>query len=86
MRAFAQRHPAVAPSTILGLATLNGAKALGQAGRLGELTPGAEADLVAIPFAGSPRTAFRAAVTHVGPVMGSMIQGRWAILPNLISE
>jgi cytosine/adenosine deaminase-related metal-dependent hydrolase len=82
MREFAARHPNVGPATILRLATVNGARALGRAGKFGELSAGAEADLVAIPFAGSPRAGSRAAVTFNGQVVASMIGGRWAIPPE----
>jgi cytosine/adenosine deaminase-related metal-dependent hydrolase len=48
MRAVLQRHE-LAPREVLEMATLNGAKALGQAGRLGEISSGSVADLVAFP-------------------------------------
>jgi len=82
MREFAARHPKVGPATILRMATLNGAKALGRAGTLGELTPCAEADLIAIPFTGSTRAVSRTSVTFDGQVAASMIQGRWAVDPE----
>ncbi|MCU0787994.1 MAG: amidohydrolase family protein [Verrucomicrobia bacterium] len=82
MREFAARHPKVGPANILRLATVNGARALGRAGKLGELAAGAEADLIAIPFTGGSRAAARAAVTFDGPVLASMIGGRWAIPPQ----
>ncbi|MCU0770568.1 MAG: amidohydrolase family protein [Verrucomicrobia bacterium] len=81
MREFALRHPKVAPATLLRMVTVNAAKALGQAGRLGELSAGAEADLVAVPFDGSARDAARAAVHFDGHVRASLIRGRWAIAP-----
>ena len=51
MRQVAQTHPTVSPSTILRLATLEGAKALGLAQHTGSLEPGKYADLaiVALP-------------------------------------
>jgi cytosine/adenosine deaminase-related metal-dependent hydrolase len=79
MREFSTRHPKVGPARILRMATLNGAKALGRTGKLGELTAGAEADLIAIPFPGALRVASRTAVTFDGDVSASMIGGRWAI-------
>jgi cytosine/adenosine deaminase-related metal-dependent hydrolase len=48
MRAAAEQH-GLAPREVLEMATLHGALALGQAGRLGEISPGAFADLVAFP-------------------------------------
>ena len=82
MREFARRHPKTGPASILRMATLNGARALGREGRLGELTAGAEADLVAIPFNGATRAAPRNAVNFEGSVSASMIHGRWAIRPS----
>ena len=57
--------------------TMNGARALGRPGELGELTPGALADLIVIPHRGSPAQAIEAAVNHQGEVSASMINGRW---------
>jgi len=82
MRAFAKRQPKAGPATILRMATINGAKALGRAGQLGELTPGADADMIAIPYTGSRRHAARAAVQYHGHIQASMIQGRWVIAPD----
>jgi cytosine/adenosine deaminase-related metal-dependent hydrolase len=42
-------HPEIEPLEWWRMITLNGAKALGQAGQLGEIRPGARADLVAFP-------------------------------------
>jgi cytosine/adenosine deaminase-related metal-dependent hydrolase len=81
MREFAQRHPKVSPTTILRMATVHGARALGRAGQLGELTPGAAADLVAMPYNGPLRHAPQAVIHHRDRVCASMIQGRWAIEP-----
>ena len=55
MRAFSAKSPDVSPEHILRMATVNGAKALGMAGVIGELTEGAMADLIAIPFTGTGR-------------------------------
>ena len=81
MREFARRHPKTGPATVLRMATVNGAKALGRAGVLGELSPGAEADLIAIPYHGSVRNATSTAVNYGGHVVASMIQGKWALTP-----
>jgi hypothetical protein len=42
---------------------------------LGELSAGALADMVAIPFAGAPVSAWDAIVHHAGPVSESWIAG-----------
>jgi cytosine/adenosine deaminase-related metal-dependent hydrolase len=82
MRAFAAAHPDLAPDTILRMVTLNAARALGRAGRLGVLRRGAWADAIAIPFGGAPRDSYDAAVHHDGTVCASLIAGRWAVAPE----
>jgi len=52
-------HPRLHPETVLDLATRAGARALGLAGRTGEIAPGASADLCAHRFAGSPASGRR---------------------------
>jgi cytosine/adenosine deaminase-related metal-dependent hydrolase len=81
MRALADRHPSISPRTILRMATLNGARALGLEGRIGELSQTAYADLVALPFAGAPRHVYDAILQHPGNVPASMINGKWALGP-----
>jgi cytosine/adenosine deaminase-related metal-dependent hydrolase len=82
MRALARAHPKLQPKKILQMATVNGAKALGLTGRIGELSKNAFADLIAIPFAGKRAEAFEAAVNFTGHVRASMIGGQWAIMPD----
>jgi cytosine/adenosine deaminase-related metal-dependent hydrolase len=82
MREFATHHPQVSPVGVLRMTTLNAALALGLAGRAGQLTPGALADLIALPFSGPTRDAASAALAHEGPVEASMIGGRWAMTPR----
>ena len=52
MRALAASDKNISPAEILRMATVNGARALGLAGQIGELSKNAFADLIAIPFAG----------------------------------
>lgn len=80
MREFARRFPVVSPEGILSMVTVNAAKALGHAGKLGELKPGAYADLIALP-ATSGESPMESVLKHHGPVSASMIGGRWAISP-----
>jgi cytosine/adenosine deaminase-related metal-dependent hydrolase len=82
MRAFAAKHPAVSPAEILRLATVNGARALGLRGKVGELRPGACADLIALPFAGEVAAVCAAVLGHSGDVAASMIGGQWVIAPH----
>lgn len=78
MQTFAAAHPGVAPGEILRMATCNGARALGLAGRAGEIAPHAFADLIAIPFAGRLEDAEAAAVHHREGIVTSMIGGQWS--------
>jgi cytosine/adenosine deaminase-related metal-dependent hydrolase len=77
MREFAAAHPGAAPATIVEMATRNGARALGWEGRAGELSPGSQADLVAIPFTGPEEGCAAAIVHHRGDAAVSMIDGEW---------
>jgi len=82
MQLLAARSPEVAPERILRMATVNGAQALGRKGELGELSPSALADLIAVPFTGPEREVFAAIVHHTDEVAASMIGGAWALLPD----
>jgi len=82
MRTLAKKHPRLSARTILRMATVNGARALGLAGRVGELSATAFADLIIIPFAGNPAEVCDAVLQHKGDVLASMIAGRWAIAPH----
>jgi cytosine/adenosine deaminase-related metal-dependent hydrolase len=81
MRLLADREPGLSPAEILPLATVNGARALGRAGQIGELSENALADLIAVPFAGKFTDIHEAVLHHVGRVSASMIGGRWAMAP-----
>jgi cytosine/adenosine deaminase-related metal-dependent hydrolase len=81
MRAFANAHPDVPPKKILQMATVNGARAVGLAAHAGEISAGAFADLIAIPFAGKASAVHSAIVQHRGHVVASLIEGRWAVAP-----
>jgi cytosine/adenosine deaminase-related metal-dependent hydrolase len=63
------------------MATLNGARALGMQGMIGQLSGNAVADLIAVPFNGNCADAFEAVVHHVGDVAASMIDGEWVRPP-----
>lgn len=81
MQAFAARNKSIPPEDILKMATIAGAKALGMAGQIGELSESAFADLIAIPFAGKVADIFGAVMHHPSTVSASMIDGNWAIAP-----
>jgi cytosine/adenosine deaminase-related metal-dependent hydrolase len=82
MRALANRDKAITPGEILEMATIRGARALGQAGKIGELMPGAYADIIAVPFTGKIAGIREAVIQHTGRVAASMIEGRWVIPPR----
>lgn len=85
-RVLANAVPSLAPRTILQMATMNGAQALGQAGRLGELSAQAWADLIAVPYGGAPRGVYDALLEHKGNVSACMIGGRWTNIGASRSE
>jgi aminodeoxyfutalosine deaminase len=75
MQAMLAADRDLGPAEVLRMATSNGARALGRAGELGELSPGATADLIAVPCAsGDPEPAV---VHHKGDVTAVMIDGEW---------
>jgi aminodeoxyfutalosine deaminase len=78
MQELAYREPWLSARRIVKMATVNGARALGFTGRLGELAPGAFADWVALPCSSTLAGAWEAVVQHRGPVAASMIDGQWA--------
>lgn len=81
MRALAAADKTVSALEILRMATINGARALGLAGQVGELAKNAFADLIALPFAGRTDDVHEAVIAHTGNVAASMIDGRWAVPP-----
>ncbi len=72
------RHPDVPGATLLRMATLSGAEALGWSDAAGSLTPGKSADLVVLPLpdrdAGDPHWLLFESASAVGAVM---FRGRW---------
>ncbi|MCB2226248.1 MAG: amidohydrolase family protein [Desulfarculaceae bacterium] len=73
MALLASAKPNLAPEAILAMATLGGAKALGQAGRFGVLAPGAAGPLAFVPLPELAESEVIAAVVHgehAGPPRG----------------
>jgi aminodeoxyfutalosine deaminase len=81
MRQLADSDQTVSPAEIIRMATVNGARALGLAGKAGELSKNAAADLIAVPFAGKITNIHETILAHAGNVSASMIDGRWAMPP-----
>lgn len=82
MRALAATAPELSAESLLRMVTVNGARALGRAGELGELAPGCRADLIAVPFTGRKPQVCEVVLNHKGPVSASMIGGQWAMPPR----
>jgi cytosine/adenosine deaminase-related metal-dependent hydrolase len=82
MRALSASDKSIPPAGILEMATVNGARALGLAGKIGELSPRAFADVIAIPFSEKIARVPDAVLQHAGKVTASLINGRWAIPPK----
>jgi cytosine/adenosine deaminase-related metal-dependent hydrolase len=82
MRALAAREPGLSPVKILRMATINGARALGLTGQIGELAEDSLADLIAIPDRTGTGGAAEAVLAHAGAVSASMIDGQWAMPPE----
>jgi cytosine/adenosine deaminase-related metal-dependent hydrolase len=81
LRALTARESSLSAKTILKMATIHGARALGLAGQVGELTPGAMADLIVLPCEGQHTDPYAHVMQHSDRVLASMIGGRWAIPP-----
>jgi len=77
MRTLADRETSLSAKAILQMATLNGAQALGMRARVGELSPGSFADLIAIPFSGKLSGIHDAVIAHKGDASSSMVDGQW---------
>ena len=86
MRTFRAAHPAVDPEIVLGLATRNGAAALGWPARAGRLGVGSWADLVVLALAPGSGEVYEAVVEHRGKVAGLMISGRWVSVPSALES
>lgn len=83
MRALAEREPSISARKMVRMVTLNGARALGLQGQIGELSAGSFADLIVLPFAGASAEVYEAILGHRDAVAASMIDGQWAIAPAL---
>jgi aminodeoxyfutalosine deaminase len=73
-----RRHPDVPGATLLRMATLSGAEALGWADETGSLTPGKSADLVVVPLPpGDDADPHRLVLGADLPVKRVLFRGRW---------
>lgn len=78
MKRFASEFPGIAADQIVRMATMNGGKALGRQGLLGELTPGGNADCMALPYSGGMKEVYESVVQFAGEGITVMVAGEWA--------
>jgi cytosine/adenosine deaminase-related metal-dependent hydrolase len=75
MRELLSKEPWISPREVLTMATVNGARALGQSASLGSIRPGFLADLIAVPSAGAGTDAFDTILAFDGTVPWMMVNG-----------
>ncbi len=75
MQTLSHVYPRLPPEQILHMATINGARALNRGGKLGQITPGAYADLIAVP-AQNVADPIEAVVYAESPVVFAMVNGK----------
>ena len=75
MRELRAGHPHLLPADILDMVTRNPARAIGLPGQLGEIVPGALADLIALPYDGEAVQALDAVIANNNVVEWMMVQG-----------
>ncbi len=75
MGALHESEFAMSPEEILKMVTVNSARALHLADNVGKIQPGFLADLIAIPFNGSPKNVFEEIVAFEKPAVWMMIEG-----------
>ena len=73
MRELMRKDLALSPLEVLMMATVNAAKAIGQSDRLGRISPGFHADLIAVPQEGTD--VFESIVGFEGTIPWIMIDG-----------
>lgn len=82
MQQFALSHSGIRPEQMLEMVTTAPARALKLAGAAGEISPGSDADLIGINYAGALEGAFEAVVHNTAPVSYSMIDGNWQVFES----
>jgi cytosine/adenosine deaminase-related metal-dependent hydrolase len=76
MRHVLRNFPHVSAEEVIDMTTRRPAKAIGLPGELGEIAPGAHADLIAIPYSGATRDVFNALIQYSAPISWMMVGGR----------
>ena len=80
MRELLRKEPGLSPREVLEMVTVNPAVALGQGDMLGQIRPGAYADLIALPAMASDADAYESTVGFQGPVPWIMVNGEISVL------
>jgi len=75
MRAAQKSTPGLTSENLLETVTTEPARALGKAGQLGVIAPGAHADMIALPFAGPLHEVYDALVANRCPIEWMMLDG-----------
>jgi len=76
LRRLGAAEPWLSPEQLLRTVTVNPARALNRADRLGKIAPGALADLIAVPASGSVQTVHEEIVRFERPIPWMMIDGQ----------
>ena len=76
MQAAQKSMPQLSSETLLKTVTTHPARALRKEGELGVLAPGAHADMIAMPFAGTPPEVYDAIVANRNPIAWMMLDGK----------
>jgi cytosine/adenosine deaminase-related metal-dependent hydrolase len=76
MQTLAHVFPRLTPEQILGMVTLNPAKALQKPNELGRIAPGSWADLIAVPLEENAADPYEAVVFAEKPICFVMIGGK----------
>lgn len=77
MREISLKFPNLPPQRIVEMATINGARALGMAKRIGHLAENSCADMVALPIAPPLHCPYEYLVKSTPKPVGVMIHGQW---------
>ncbi len=75
MRHLREIHPSISAMTVLNMVTRAPAKAIDHEGLLGEITPGAHADLIALPMHGKSGNLYATAIETTAPPHWIMVNG-----------
>lgn len=76
MRLMRHTQPWLRPEQVLRMVTVNSARALRRKGQLGQIVPGALADLIALPASGNLGAVHEEIVEHTAPITWTMIDGQ----------